>query len=293
MKNTCSFCGRLSLEKNKLVRPIEWNGTRSFWYCPDCEGYTLLPHLNDVEMNELYSTYYNDDSSDQGTNSLDVKFSELIFYLKSENKIFRVLDYGCGVDGFLPSQSAELGMQIDGFEISSKTIDILKKKFPGQQFYDPVSFDYSESTYDLIVLSDVLEHLSFPSELLQSIKQKLKSKGRIWIQQPLENNPTLFTLAIKTWVLASRSHSSMIPPYHVSLASKHSILKLIESSGFEVVSYKISETMWPAQRNQAFRSPKQFILTLIKCLDSLFSLSFRNYGTRISLLIEKKEDFKN
>ena len=293
MKSTCSFCGRQSLKSNKSIRPIEWNGTRRFWYCSNCEGYTLLPRLIDSEMTDLYSNYYNDDSPDEGTNSLDVKFSELIAYLKSEKEIVRVLDYGCGVDGFLPSQSADLGMQIDGFEISSKTIDILKNKFPEQQFYDPVSFDYSDTTYDLVVLSDVLEHLSFPSELLQSIKRKLKTDGCIWIQQPLENNRTLFTLAIKTWVLVTRSHSSIIPPYHVSLASKHSMLKLIESSGFEVVRYKISETMWPAQWNQAFRSPRQFLLTSIKCLDFLISFSLRDYGTRISLLIKKKEDLKN
>lgn len=290
MRKLCAFCGSQEVKESKFVRPSFWNGIRKYSYCKLCKGFTLQPPLSDQEMTDLYANYYNDTVVDGSSSNLEKKFRELEAHLALMDATKVVLDFGCGVDGYLPSLSTKYDVRIDGFEVSAKTIQFLQDRFPHNTFYDQATFQSSNEMYDLIVLSDVLEHLSDPKALLVSLEQKLKQNGQIWIQQPLENNLTLFTLLLKFWAIMKKSDFSKSPPYHVTLGSKCSMLKLIQSSNFVVVRFRITETMWPASTRINFRKPKQTCLTLIKYFDFLLASLFRNYGTRVFFLIKRKHE---
>jgi 2-polyprenyl-3-methyl-5-hydroxy-6-metoxy-1,4-benzoquinol methylase len=290
MQNTCAFCGLETLRESKFVRPNSWNRIRKYWYCKLCRGFTLLPRLSDQDMNDLYTNYYNEIVVDGSFKTIDKKFKDLENHLSLMDKGQIILDFGCGVDGYLPSLSSKYHLRIDGFEVSAKTIQILQDRFPQNTFYDRVTFQASTESYDLIVLSDVLEHLSDPRTLLDSLKYRLKPGGQIWIQQPLENNLTLFTLLLKSWAFIKKSEVSKTPPFHVTLGSKYSMLKLIHLSDYDVVKLKVSETIWPAQARIYFRNPKQVCLTLIKYFDFFLARIFRDYGTRVFFLIKRKHE---
>ena len=189
------------------------------------------------------------------------------------------------VERLMEDTRSEYEKQIDGYEVSAKTISLLQEKFPNNAFYDPTTFLYSKEKYDLVVLSDVLEHLSEPRELLVTLGTRLKPNGQIWIQQPLENNLTIFTMSLKIWAFFSRTASSKIPTFLVSLGSRKSLLKLINSTDFEITTYKVNETIWPAPPKLDFLNPKFFCLTLIKYLDLCISFVVKNYGTRSFFLI--------
>jgi SAM-dependent methyltransferase len=288
MSNVCAFCGLETLKENKFVRANSWKGIRKYWYCKFCSGYTLLPALNDADMADLYQNYYNNTDVDESFSSIKSKFVDLEEYLRTNTRVETILDFGCGIDGYLPSLSGQYQKQIDGYEVSSKTISLLQAKFPSNTFYDPTTFVFSKVKYDLVVLSDVLEHLSEPRELLVTLKTRLKPDGQIWIQQPLENNLTIFSLTLKIWAFLSKTASSKIPPFHVSLGSKKSLTKLIDVSDFEIITYKISETIWPAPPKLNFFNLKNFCLTSIKYLDFFISFVIKDYGTRSFFLIRKR-----
>lgn len=288
MHNTCSFCGLENLVSTKIVRINSWKGVRTYWYCKKCKAFTLLPRLTELEMNDLYSNYYNNSIDLESANTLEKKFTELEEYLNTNIDIETVLDYGCGVDGYLPSLSGKMHFRVDGFEVSAITLDILRQRQKEVNFFDTESFEKSNSAYDLIVLSDVLEHLAEPKDLLLLLKNRLSAGGKIWIQQPLENNATLFTLLLKGWAFLSRSKTSKMPPFHVSLASRKALFALAKRSGFVIHSYTVTETMWPAKSNIDFMDFKQSLLTLTKYFDYTLSLLFKNYGTRICCILVKK-----
>ena len=287
MPHLCTFCGEPDLSPSKVTRKNSWRGTRSYLYCSNCVGFTLSPPLNSVEMDALYSDYFNESPEIEALHSLEEKFLDLERYMQTHGEIQDVLDYGCGVDGYLHSRSRSWEVNIDGFEVSTKTLNILRERYPNSQFFDPESFDATKKSYDLIVLSDVLEHLSNPKELLDSLKSRLKEDGRIWIQQPLENNTTLFTLLLKIRIFLTYSKFAEIPPFHVSFASRKSMQTLLQRCEFEIISYQVFETMWPAKEGIDFLSPKNSILTVIKFVDMLASKFLTNYGTRVIFLVKK------
>jgi len=289
MEGKCVFCGLETLVESKFVRPNLWKVIRKYWYCNFCRGFTLLPSLNNQDMDDLYENYYNETPVDATYKVIKKKFTDLEKYFGSLEQSKVVLDFGCGVDGYLTALGNEYQIRVDGFEVSAKTIQILQEVFPGNSFYDKNAFEKSRETYDLIILSDVLEHLSNPRELLISLQSRLRPGGHIWIQQPLENNLTIFTFALKFWALLSKSGVSEIPPYHVSLASRRSILRLIRSTDYAVVKYRVRETLWPAQSRMDPYSIRKTFLTLLKYLDLCIACVVKNYGTRAFFLIEKKD----
>jgi trans-aconitate methyltransferase len=244
-------------------------------------------------MTSLYSNYYNESTEVEALQTMESKFSELERYIQNRSDIQEILDYGCGVDGYLPSRSESLKVRIDGFEVSPKTLDILRSRFPKSQFFDPRSFGESNNRYDLIVLSDVLEHLSNPKELLDCLTAKLKEGGQIWIQQPLENNTTLFTVLLKVRIFLTYSKLAEIPPFHVSLASRKSISILLDRCNLEVMYYRVIETMWPANDKIDLSSIKNSTLTVIKFVDQLASYFLKNYGTRGIFLVRQRDGAPN
>lgn len=290
MVGRCVFCGLETLDESKFVRPNLWKGVRKYWYCKSCRGFTLLPSLNNQDMDDLYENYYNEAPIDASYKVIKKKFTDLETYISSLKKSKVILDFGCGVDGYLPALGNDYQIRVDGYEVSAKTIQILQKEFPQNSFYDKNTFENSSETYDLIILSDVLEHLPNPRELLISLQSRLCPGGQIWIQQPLENNLTVFTVVLKFWALLSKSGVSKIPPYHVSLASRRSMLRLIHSTDYAVVKYRVRETLWPAQPRMDPYSVRKTILTLIKYVDLSIACVVKNYGTRAIFLIEKKDE---
>jgi 2-polyprenyl-3-methyl-5-hydroxy-6-metoxy-1,4-benzoquinol methylase len=244
-------------------------------------------------MEDLYSDYYNESTEIDSLHRLEGKFSEVERYIQAQSDVKDVLDFGCGVDGYLHSRSQSLQINIDGFEVSSKTLAILREQFPNSIFFDPESFRTVNKSYDLIILSDVLEHLSNPKQLLDSLKSRLKDGGRIWIQQPLENNKTVFTVLLKIKIFLTYAKFAEVPPFHVSFASRKSMRILLDRCELELVSYKVFETMWPAQNKLDFSSPKSSILTLLKFLDMVASRVLNNYGTRGNFLVKKSDGTLN
>jgi 2-polyprenyl-3-methyl-5-hydroxy-6-metoxy-1,4-benzoquinol methylase len=287
MLDLCTFCGESELSPTKVTRKNSWRGIRSYLHCSNCDGYTLSPPLNSLEMDTLYRNYYNESPEIEALHILENKFSDLEKYMQAQTDIKDVLDYGCGVDGYLHSRSYNWQIKIDGFEVSAKTLNVLRERYPNSQFFDPESFGTANRRYDLIVLSDVLEHLSNPKELLDSLKPRLKDGGRIWIQQPLENNATFFTLLLKIRIFLTYSRFAEIPPFHVSFASRKSMQIMLQRCEFEIINYKVFETMWPAKKKLDFLSPKNSTLTVIKYADILTSKFLRNYGTRVIFLVKK------
>lgn len=81
--------------------------------------------------------------------------------------------------------------------------------------------------YDLVICSNVLEHVSFPSELLSEIKNTMDESSILYIEVPFEdlmkNHPNDCLDKKKHW------HE------HVNFYSKKSLVSLIDKCGFQLI----------------------------------------------------------
>lgn len=99
----------------------------------------------------------------------------------------RILDIGCG-NGNISIHLGSLGHNVLGIDISEKTIAKARSnnKFPNVKF-EVVSAEELQASgpqYDVIICSEVLEHLQKPEDLVRVIERLLKEDGRLIVTVP-------------------------------------------------------------------------------------------------------------
>ncbi len=109
--------------------------------------------------------------------------------LNSETK---VLDVGCG-NGIISMFLGSLNLNVLGIDISEKSIQnaISINKYPNVQFKVKSAEDLVVESikFDIIICSEVLEHLKDPSSLITVLHKSLNSKGKLIVTVPNGRGP--------------------------------------------------------------------------------------------------------
>lgn len=120
-----------------------------------------------------------------GRKKLDYIFA-LVRRLQAANPGLRVLDVGCG-NGPLTFPVAALGCAVTGVDVNAASIEKNRadRRFPNARFavVPGATFDLGE-TFDLIICSEVLEHLDVPQPLVDSIARHLAPGGTLMVTVP-------------------------------------------------------------------------------------------------------------
>jgi 2-polyprenyl-3-methyl-5-hydroxy-6-metoxy-1,4-benzoquinol methylase len=96
---------------------------------------------------------------------------------------FRVCDLGCG-RGWMTSQLSSVG-QVTGVDLSPGGIKIAAEKWPDINFECANILDWTSSEpFDLIVSSEVIEHIEAKTSLVRAIVRNLKPGGFVIITTP-------------------------------------------------------------------------------------------------------------
>jgi len=87
----------------------------------------------------------------------------------------KILDVGCGIKPYknLFNSSSYVGIDIDygGHNNQAKVVD---------KFYDGVNIPYDDNSFDIVICTEVMEHVVDPEKLLSEIHRVLKIGGRIF-----------------------------------------------------------------------------------------------------------------
>jgi 2-polyprenyl-3-methyl-5-hydroxy-6-metoxy-1,4-benzoquinol methylase len=112
-------------------------------------------------------------------------FIKIVSDLENVNS---VCDLGCG-NGYMAGRLAERGYQVTGVDASESGIAIARANFLRSTFiHAPVDSSLRDRTglkaFDLVVSSDVIEHLYRPDDLIEAAASLAKPNGRILIGTP-------------------------------------------------------------------------------------------------------------
>ena len=101
----------------------------------------------------------------------------------------RVLDIGCGYGAVAYSVASKTGAVITGIDLNARNIAKAKRRFrhPNLTFVEGDALkDLPEGTFDVVLLSNILEHLDRRVEFLVTVQQRL-SPTRWLIRVPMIN----------------------------------------------------------------------------------------------------------
>lgn len=151
-------------------------------------------------------------------------FTSLIKNLEIED----VLDVGCG-EGFTLNKLKEegIGKSWQGVDFEEEAIKIGKKVYPNLQLKQGNIYDleYKNSSFDLVVCTEVLEHLEEPEKGLREILRV--SKKYVILSVP--NEPLFYLFNYTQWGKDIG---------HINKWSKNKFVKFIKSQGNKVISVK-------------------------------------------------------
>jgi len=140
-----------------------------------------LPAMNSSFKWDFYS-YRDFDSIDRVTVArIDAVIEEV-----PDNA--RVLDYGCGY-GYVLARALQKKKKWNytGIDFSEKFINKLHAKFPGADFFVRDIRDIEEHQFDVVLLLEVLEHISsgLTMDFLATVKNILTYQGKLILSVPL------------------------------------------------------------------------------------------------------------
>ena len=155
-------------------------------------------------------------------------FVELVKKLEG---VRTICDLGCG-NGHITGRLAKLGFKVTGVDASASGIAIARRTCPSVEFVEAlIDRELSIGQFDLVVSSDVIEHLYRPSDLLEAARSLLKPGGQILLGTPYHGY-------LKNLVLAATgrmdAHYSVLHDGgHIKFFSVNTLSRLMKSHGFE------------------------------------------------------------
>lgn len=168
----------------------------------------------------------------------------------------KCLELGCGHGGFV-ALLRQLEFDAMGLELSPWVVDYAKDVFKIPMLLGPIEQQQiDDSSIDLIILMDVLEHLPDPNVTLRNCINLLKPDGKLIIQSPeYKINKNYANLKGEK----SPFLKMLLPGEHIFLFSRDSVKKLLFDLGFIYVEFQ--EAYFPydmffiASRNPLQKNP--------------------------------------
>jgi 2-polyprenyl-3-methyl-5-hydroxy-6-metoxy-1,4-benzoquinol methylase len=298
-----------------------WN----YYRCSSCRSIYLDPRPDDKSLPKAYKNYYTHDSKntyedlrndrilDKLVNGyLNYRFKmqrqpstalgALSFILfrplgmkldtygrhikkKSCHPNTQLLDIGCGNGDFI-SIANEMGISATGCDTDSKAIDHCHSRGLSAIHGDADDARVKNSSYDVITLNHVIEHVNDPIYLLRRAYSILKPGGHIWIALP---NPCAFGLKI-----FGPSWRGLHPPFHLMIPSQSILINWTHEAGFYDAHLRLRGVQSPAMWRDSMRiycrdngKQNNRLISQAKYAGDVLSSIFPYWGEEIILIARK------
>jgi 2-polyprenyl-3-methyl-5-hydroxy-6-metoxy-1,4-benzoquinol methylase len=141
----------------------------------------------------------------------------------------KVADIGCGEGGLCAELKAAGWPSVAGFDLSRTRVSRARKKQPGIEFHDRAFPDCGvpERSLDLVIMDNVVEHLTDPPTTLRSVARSLKPGGQLVLITPNMSSGQ-FRLLGRRWT------AELSPHAHIFLFTTQALSRLVSMCGFVV-----------------------------------------------------------
>jgi SAM-dependent methyltransferase len=249
---SCLLCNG-ALEKsvgNLIDTRFGIEGTCEVWRCLACGLEQISPVPSSAELGRLYQSYYNF-GGERGTSYTRLRewfFSSWLYRIwifldgdisfHGRRGVGRLLDAGCN-EGRGLRIYARNGFQVEGLELNPNAAAVAREAGFTVHVGDTTDFT-APAAYDVVVLSNVLEHARDPKKVLINARRNLKPGGQLWISCPNS----------RSWLrkVFGRSWINWHVPFHISHFSAETLRRLLTDADFQNVTIRqITPALWVTQ----------------------------------------------
>jgi 2-polyprenyl-3-methyl-5-hydroxy-6-metoxy-1,4-benzoquinol methylase len=175
-----------------------------------------------------------------GPSHMHSRFMPHILNLAGNKSGGRVLDVGCG-NGFTCGEFLKRGWTVVGIDLSESGISIARKTYPAGRFEvmpgdSDILEGLQEKPFDLVVSTEVVEHLYAPRAYALSIFKTLKPRGRFICTTPYHGY--LKNLAISVSNKWDRHANPLWDGGHIKLWSRRTLAQLLAETGFNNIQFR-------------------------------------------------------
>ena len=183
-------------------------------------------HLPSIDQSQDYDGYYTPENLTVAA-FIEKHLDEIVSTFEPYRKNNRVLDVGCGAGTFLEA-AGRAGWKAIGVEVSRTASEHIRQR--GFEVFcgELQQANYPHDHFDVVIASEVLEHVPDPRTMIEEIARVLRPGGLLWATTPHGRGISARLLGSK-W-------SIVCPPEHLQLFSVASMKKLLGSAGFRKVS---------------------------------------------------------
>ena len=185
-------------------------------------GHSLLEPISLEKVNQMEEEYPN--GSVDGKRMVAVAYELLQGQIENNERKLKALDIGSGY-GFFSVAAINSGFDVTAINPSVWENDIYEQINgfrPIQKFFEDVTFS---DRFDLVILSQVLEHIDNPLALLKRIRNIMNPKGILIVAVP-----NLDSYLVK----AGKDGGVFWIPEHLTCFSKKGLVLLLQRAGFKV-----------------------------------------------------------
>lgn len=191
------------------------------------------------ELLDYYSSYpigYNADSE-----ITRIRINELLDGFETFKKTNKMLDVGCGPGLFL-IEAKKRGWEVFGTEFTDKQIAYLHEKGIQTSKGKLTTTSFVKESFDIIISSEVLEHINNPVEEMNLFHSFLRKGGLTYITTPNFNAIERFLLKGKYNIIQYPEHLSYYTPKTIDLLLKDCGFKKkkIKTTGISISRIKNS-----------------------------------------------------
>lgn len=174
----------------------------------------------------------------------------------------RVLDVGCG-NGAACGEFIRRGCQVVGIDLSEQGITLARRTYPSGRFEILIADKHildrlQESAFDLVISTEVVEHLYAPREWATGCYRALRPGGQLICTTPYHGYLKNVVLS-----LLGRWDSHMNPLWdggHIKLWSRRTLAHLLGQAGFTGLSFRGAGRvpyLWMTMVTSAHRPPSE------------------------------------
>jgi 2-polyprenyl-3-methyl-5-hydroxy-6-metoxy-1,4-benzoquinol methylase len=155
------------------------------------------------------------------------RLDDIVASFESSRQTGRLLDVGFGAGDFLDA-ARRAGWNVTGVEVAVAAVDRARHRGIDAFHGTLVEANYEAESLDVVIASELLEHIVGVVPVLREIERILRPAGLLWATTPHARGLSARLLGASWSVIA--------PPGHVQLFSIRGMRELLRRTGFTAIS---------------------------------------------------------